>query len=61
MTGAGFGGCTVNLVKTDNVEDFINQVGAEYRKQTNLRAEFYVVNPEMVHAELKEFKHEYNN
>ncbi|HRG63516.1 MAG TPA: galactokinase [Burkholderiales bacterium] len=54
MTGAGFGGCTVNLVKADSVEDFIKQVGAEYRKQTNLIAEFYVVSPGDGARKLKE-------
>ncbi|WP_101842975.1 galactokinase [Halobacillus sp. Marseille-P3879] len=43
MTGAGFGGCTINLVKEDLVEDFIQNVGEHYRKATNLTTDFYVV------------------
>ncbi len=42
MTGAGFGGCTVSLVRSDQVETFIQQVGAAYQKRTGLKPEFYV-------------------
>jgi galactokinase len=42
MTGAGFGGCTVNLVKEDIVDYFIKQVGAEYQKKTGLTPVFYL-------------------
>jgi galactokinase len=42
MTGAGFGGCTVNLVREHAVEKFIEQVGSEYLSRTGLRADFYI-------------------
>lgn len=42
MTGGGFGGCTVSLVKEDAVEDFKRTVGENYQKRTGLTAEFYV-------------------
>ena len=42
MTGGGFGGCTVNLVRADEVESFRHQVCAEYAKSTGLKAEVYV-------------------
>ncbi|MEI7027484.1 galactokinase [Paenibacillus sp. y28] len=42
MTGAGFGGCTVSLVHEDQVEPFIQTVGANYEQQTGLKADFYV-------------------
>ncbi len=43
MTGAGFGGCTVNLVHPDAVDVFMQQVGDAYHRSTGLRADFYVV------------------
>ncbi len=42
MTGAGFGGCTVNLVREEAVEHFIATVGPAYQKKTGLTAAFYV-------------------
>lgn len=42
MTGAGFGGCTVSIVKEDAVESFIREVGKGYAERTNLTADFYV-------------------
>ncbi|MGL4403192.1 MAG: galactokinase [Fusobacteriaceae bacterium] len=42
MTGAGFGGCTVALVKDESIKDFMNQVGKEYTAKTGLVADFYV-------------------
>lgn len=43
MTGAGFGGCTVSIVKEDAVEEFIEKVGAAYQKKIGYAADFYVV------------------
>ncbi|MCR4840255.1 MAG: galactokinase [Lachnospiraceae bacterium] len=43
MTGAGFGGCGVAIVKTANVEAFIKNVGDIYRKEIGYDAAFYVV------------------
>jgi len=42
MTGAGFGGCTVSIVKEDAVEEFIREVGKGYNEKTGLVADFYV-------------------
>jgi galactokinase len=42
MTGAGFGGCTVNIVKNDAIEDFIKNVGKKYQEKTGLKADFYI-------------------
>ncbi len=43
MTGAGFGGCTVSIVKDEAVDTFIERVGAAYREKIGYDADFYVV------------------
>lgn len=42
MTGAGFGGCAVALVKLNQVEEFVSAVVVEYRLKSGLEAEMYV-------------------
>ena len=42
MTGAGFGGCNVALVKDEAVEDFIRAVGGAYKEKIGYEAGFYV-------------------
>lgn len=43
MTGAGFGGCTVSIVKEMCVENFIRNVGEAYQAKIGYGADFYVV------------------
>ena len=42
MTGGGFGGCTVSLVRDEAIPTFIEQVGKEYTEKTGLKADFYI-------------------
>jgi galactokinase len=42
MTGAGFGGCAIALVRTKSIDAFKEKVGYEYRKKTGFTATFYV-------------------
>jgi galactokinase len=41
MTGGGFGGCTVNLVRRDATEEFIQWMTLAYRKQFGIEGEAY--------------------
>ena len=43
ITGGGFGGCTVSIVKNDAVDAFIETIGAKYEEKVGHKAEFYVV------------------
>ena len=43
MTGAGFGGCTVSIVKDEAIDTFIDKVGAAYKEKIGYAADFYVV------------------
>lgn len=45
MTGAGFGGCTVSIVKNEFIVPFIENVGRAYEERIGYKADFYVVNP----------------
>ena len=46
MMGGGFGGCTINLIEEDAVEDFIKIASEAYHKQFNIKPEAIVVSPE---------------
>lgn len=43
ITGGGFGGCTVSIVKDEAVEAFQEKVGAAYQERVGKAADFYVV------------------
>lgn len=43
MTGAGFGGCTVNIVKEDCIDSFVEKVKAKYKSKIGYEPSFYVV------------------
>ena len=42
LTGAGFGGCTVNLVAQEKAEDFARTLAMRYEEQTGLHPEIYI-------------------
>jgi len=42
MTGSGFGGCTVSLVKEEAIETFIKRVGAIYERHTGIKNHFFI-------------------
>lgn len=43
ITGGGFGGCTVSIVKDEAVDTFKEKVGAAYKERVGKDADFYVV------------------
>ena len=43
ITGGGFGGCTVSIVKNDSVDTFIESIGKTYKEKVGHEAEFYTV------------------
>ena len=43
ITGGGFGGCTVSIVKDEAIETFKEQVTAAYEEKVHMTPEFYVV------------------
>lgn len=54
MTGAGFGGCTVSIVKDEFVPNFEERVGKGYQKRVGLTASFYHVVPSDGARKIKE-------
>ena len=45
MTGAGFGGCTVNLIKTESKEEIIKILKDSYSNKYNIEPDFYLSRP----------------
>jgi galactokinase len=45
MTGAGFGGCTVTLLRAESLDRFLAEVPANYEARTGLKPALYVVYP----------------
>ncbi len=45
MTGAGFGGCAIAVVKREAVPSFLDAVASEYQSATNLEPKLYVCEP----------------
>ena len=45
MTGGGFGGCTVSIVKKEAADEFCRIIGETYREKAGFDCTFYVVSP----------------
>lgn len=43
LMGGGFGGCTINMVKENEVDHFLSETSAAYKKQFHIEAEHYEV------------------
>ena len=43
ITGGGFGGCTVSIVKNEAVDRFVSYIGEQYKEKVGHEADFYVV------------------
>jgi galactokinase len=46
MTGGGFGGCTINLVRQENAEDFAAQIAERFKRATNIEPQIYICSAE---------------
>jgi galactokinase len=46
MTGGGFGGCTINLVRAENASDFSAQIANRYQRATNIKPQIYICSAE---------------
>ena len=42
MTGAGFGGCTVSIIREDAIETYIKTAGKAYEEKFGHPASFYI-------------------
>jgi galactokinase len=46
MTGGGFGGCTVNLVRQHNAGDFAKQIAERFQRATGINPQVYICSAE---------------
>ena len=46
MTGGGFGGCTVNLVREEAAHDFATQIAQRYQQKTGIKPQIYLCTAE---------------
>ncbi len=45
MMGGGFGGCTINLIEADAIEEFIEEVSAAYQSKFNITPDTITITP----------------
>ncbi len=55
MTGGGFGGCTVNLVRADAATSFAQNLARRYRDSTGIKPDVYVVSASDGAKEISDF------
>jgi galactokinase len=55
MTGGGFGGCTVNIVRRHALDKFQTVVARQYREATGIAPDIYMIEADDGAQELKEF------
>lgn len=46
MTGGGFGGCTINLVRQEHAANFASQIAERYQQQTGINPQIYLCTAE---------------
>jgi galactokinase len=46
MTGGGFGGCTINLVRQESAKDFAEQIAERFKRATNIDPQIYICSAE---------------
>jgi galactokinase len=42
MMGGGFGGCTINLVKEEAVDELVKEISKDYQQTMNLQLSAYI-------------------
>jgi galactokinase len=52
MTGGGFGGCTINLVREADSQDFARQIAQRYQQKTGIAPQVYLCTAESGAGEL---------
>ncbi len=60
LTGAGFGGCTINLVEEQNAEEFIKKLKAEYQKATGNGIQVYLCKASQGASDLDKYENSLN-
>lgn len=46
MIGGGFGGCTINLVKKESIDEVVSKTGKAYKQRTGLLLDVYMASAE---------------
>ena len=42
MMGGGFGGCTINLIKEEAIDELVKKVSVDYKENMNLELSAYI-------------------